>query len=46
MKYEVAMKELPNYVVYYKEGKVKDFTKLTEFILDSGYFLTDIFNNL
>ena len=37
MKYEVAMKELPNYVVYYKEGKVKDFTKLTEFILDSGY---------
>ena len=36
MKYEVVVKELPNYVVYYKEGIIEDFSKLTEFILESG----------
>ena len=37
MKYEVTMKELPEDIVYYKEGVVENFSKLTEFILNSGY---------
>lgn len=37
MKYEVTMKELPEDIVYYKEGVVEDFSKITEFILNSGY---------
>ena len=37
MKYEVTTKELPEDIVYYKEGVVEDFSKITEFILRSGY---------
>lgn len=36
MKYEVVIKELPDYVVYYKEGKIKDFSEITNFILGSS----------
>lgn len=36
MQYETMMKELPDYVVYYKEGVIKDFSELTSFILDSA----------
>lgn len=36
MNYEVLMKTLPNYIVYYKEGIIKDFNALTEFILSSA----------
>ena len=36
MKYEVIMKELPEYVIYYKEGIVKNFSGITEFILNSA----------
>lgn len=36
MKYEVIMKELPEYVVYYKEGVIKDYSELTNFILSSS----------
>lgn len=36
MKYEVIIKELPDYIVYYKEGIIKDFSKITEFILSSA----------
>ena len=36
MKYEVIIKELPEYTVYYKEGVVKDFSGLTDFIVSSG----------
>ncbi len=36
MKYEVIVKELPDYIVYYKEGIIENFSKLTEFILGSG----------
>lgn len=46
MKYEVVVKELPNYVVYYKEGLIEDFSKLTEFILESGYECVKINPNI
>ncbi len=36
MKYEVIMKELPDYVVYYKEGIIEDFSQITDFILKSA----------
>lgn len=36
MKYEVITKELPEYVVYYKEGIIKDYSEITSFILSSA----------
>lgn len=33
MKYEIITKELPEYIVYYKEGKIKDYSELSNFIL-------------
>lgn len=36
MKYEVIIKELPDYVVYYKEGIVENFSKIVDFILKSA----------
>lgn len=29
MKYEVVLKELPEYVVYYKEGVIKDYSEIS-----------------
>ncbi len=36
MNYEAVVKELPGYVVYYKEGVIEDYSKITEFILSSA----------
>lgn len=36
MKYEVITKELPEYVVYYKEGIIKDYSEISNFILSSA----------
>lgn len=36
MKYEVIEKELPNYIVYYKEGVIKSLQDASEFILSEG----------
>ena len=36
MKYEVFMKELPDYEIYYKEGVIKNFSGITDFILASS----------
>jgi len=36
MKYEVIVKELPEYVVYYKKGVIKDYSAITDFILRSA----------
>lgn len=36
MKYEVVTKELPECVVYYKEGVIKDFSELFNFVLSSA----------
>lgn len=35
MKYETIVKELPDYTVYYKEGVIDNFSKLTDFIITS-----------
>lgn len=36
MKYEVITKELPEYIVYYKEGIIKDYSETSNFILSSA----------
>lgn len=36
MKYEVIVKEIPAYTIYYKEGRIQRFSDLTEFIVSSG----------
>lgn len=36
MKYEAIVKELPECIVYFKKGIVKDYSAITEFILSSG----------
>lgn len=36
MKYEAIIKELPECIIYYKEGVVLDHSKISEFILDSA----------
>ncbi len=36
MRYEAIIREIPGYIVYYKQGKIDDFSKMTEFILDSA----------
>ena len=36
MEYEVKEKEIPDYTVYYKQGVVKDFEAMSQFILNSG----------
>lgn len=35
MKYEAIVKEVPEYIVYYKEGVIQDFSELSAFILGS-----------
>ncbi|MGN1200781.1 MAG: MerR family transcriptional regulator [Candidatus Caccovivens sp.] len=36
MKYEVIIKELPEYIVYYKEGTIDSYANASEFILSSA----------
>lgn len=36
MKYEVIVKDLPEYIVYYKEGMIKSYANASEFVLQSG----------
>lgn len=36
MKYEVVKKELPEYIVYYKEGMIQNYSELASFVLKSG----------
>lgn len=36
MDYQVVLKELPDFTVYYKEGVIKDFSEITQFILSSA----------
>lgn len=46
MKYEVITKELPEYVVYYKEGIIKDFSEILNFILSSANECLEINPNI
>ena len=36
MNYEIVVKELPAYTIYYKEGIIKDFSEMVNFILSSA----------
>ena len=36
MKHEIFMKELPAYTIYYKEGTIRNFSEITDFILASA----------
>lgn len=36
MKYEAIIKDLPDYIVYYKEGIIKNFKEITNFIISSA----------
>jgi DNA-binding transcriptional MerR regulator len=36
MKYQATIKDVPEYTVYYKQGVIKDYGKLEEFILGAG----------
>ena len=36
MSYEAVIKEIPEYTVYYKRGKVKDFSEIFPFVLGCG----------
>ncbi|HKL74342.1 MAG TPA: MerR family transcriptional regulator [Clostridia bacterium] len=36
MKYEVIVKELPECIVYYKEGRIRDFSQAIDFIVSSA----------
>ena len=36
MKNEIFVKEIPSYIVYYRDGIISDFSKITEFVLKTG----------
>lgn len=36
MKYETVLKDLPECIVYYKEGRIKDYSEAPEFIISSA----------
>ena len=36
MKKEIFIKEIPSYVIYYRDGVISDFSKIPEFALASG----------
>lgn len=36
MKNEIFVKEIPSYIVYYRDGVISDFSKITEFVLNVG----------
>ena len=36
MKNEITIKKIPSYIVYYRDGIISDFNKITEFVLETG----------
>lgn len=36
MKKEIFIKEIPSYIIYYRDGIISDFSKISEFVLQSG----------
>ena len=36
MKNEIFIKEIPSYIIYYRDGIISDFSKISEFALQSG----------
>ena len=33
---EIFVKEIPSYIIYYSDGVISDFSKITEFVLNAG----------
>ena len=36
MKHEIFLKDIPSYIVYYQDGVITDFSKIPEFVLQTG----------
>ena len=36
MNYEITIKKIPSYIVYYRDGIISDLSKITEFVLETG----------
>ena len=36
MKNEIFIKDIPSYIIYYCDGMIEDFSKITEFVLQAG----------
>ena len=36
MKNEIFVKDIPGYIIYYRDGMIEDFSKITEFVLQAG----------
>lgn len=36
MKNEIFVKEIPSYIIYYRDGVISNFSKITEFVLKTG----------
>lgn len=36
MKHEIFIKEIPEYTIYYRDGVIDDFSKITDFVLETG----------
>lgn len=36
MKNEIFIKEIPSYIIYYRDGVIEDFSKISEFALQAG----------
>lgn len=36
MKNKIFVKEIPSYIIYYSDGVISDFSKITEFVLNAG----------
>ena len=36
MKNEIFIKDIPSYIIYYRDGVIEDFSKITDFVLQAG----------
>lgn len=36
MNYEITIKKIPSYIVYYRDGIISNLSKITEFVLETG----------
>ena len=46
MKNEIFIKDIPSYIVYYRDGIIEDLSKITEFVLETGAECADANPNL
>lgn len=46
MSNEIFIKEIPSYTIYYRDGVISDFSKISEFVLQTGTELAKVNSNL